>query len=141
MPKKIKKTKVPKTKNFRSEAAKSRDQGINFSFKFYQTQNDKFSCRQELTSYWQRLLERLKALSGLSRQELLTNRSKSLRCHPIRWEDTTEIGFNLPNEDQLVDTPYQFSVSSNEYGRVHGFFIGSVFYIVWLDPNHLLYSS
>ncbi|QXE21583.1 hypothetical protein B6N60_00260 [Richelia sinica FACHB-800] len=44
------------------------------------------------------------------------------------------------DEEQLVGQPYQFQLSSNEYGRVHGFFIENVFYIVWLDPDHLLYS-
>jgi hypothetical protein len=81
----------------------------------------------------------LKALSSLTAQELLVNRSSSLRCHPIRWADTSENGFGIPNEEQLVDTPYQFSLSSNEYGRVHGFFIDEIFYIVWLDPDHQLY--
>lgn len=86
-------------------------------------------------------MERLKALSGLTNQELLVNRSSALRCHPIKWEDTSETGFGLPNEEQLVDTPYQFSLSSNEHGRVHGFLIDTVFYVVWLDPDHLLYSA
>jgi hypothetical protein len=83
----------------------------------------------------------LKVLSGLTAQELLLNRSSALKCHPIKWEDTSEDGFGLPNEEQLVDTPYQFSLSSNEHGRVHGFFIDQVFYIIWLDPNHRLYSK
>ncbi|WP_298920867.1 hypothetical protein [uncultured Nostoc sp.] len=74
-------------------------------------------------------------------QELLVNRSNTLRCHPIKWEDTSESGFGLPNEEQLVDIPYQFSISSNEYGRVHGLFIKEIFYIVWLDPDHLLYPA
>ncbi|MHC5610983.1 MAG: hypothetical protein ACYTXA_08185 [Nostoc sp.] len=83
------------------------------------------------------MLDRLKALSSLTAQELLVNRSSTLRCHPIKWEDTSERGFGLPNEEQLVDIPYQFSISSNE----HGFFINEIFYIVWLDPDHLLYSA
>jgi hypothetical protein len=66
--------------------------------------------------------------------------ARSLRCHPIDWDDTTETCFGLVNEEQLVSQPYQFQLSSNEYGRVHGFFIENVFYIVWLDPDHLLYS-
>ncbi|MDJ0676493.1 MAG: hypothetical protein QNJ36_14115 [Calothrix sp. MO_167.B42] len=80
-------------------------------------------------------------MSGLTAQELLINRSSSLRCHPINWEHTSENCFGLPDEEQLVDTPYQFSLSSNEHGRVHGFFIDEVFYIVWLDPQHLLYPG
>jgi hypothetical protein len=69
------------------------------------------------------------------------NRSSALRCHPIKWEDTSENGFGLLNEEQLVDTPYQFSISANKHGRVHGFLIDEVFYIVWLDPGHLLYPA
>ena len=116
-------------------------QSISFSFKYFQDGHSKFSCNGREIAYWLTLLERLKAISALTAQELLVNRSSSLRCHPIKWEDTSENGFGLPNEEQLVDTPYQFSVSSNEHGRVHGFFIDEVFYIIWLDPNHQLYLA
>ncbi len=92
-------------------------------------------------NYWLTLIDRLKALSALSTQELLVNRSSSLRFHPIKWEDTSENGFGLKDEEQLVDTPYQFSLSSNEHGRIHGFLINEVFYIVWLDPDHQLYPK
>lgn len=63
----------------------------------------------------------------MSVQELLVNRSKTLRGHQISSEDTTETGFGLPNEEQLVDTSYQFSLSTNKIGRVHSFFIDDVF--------------
>ncbi len=143
MPKKrIKKTEVVKdgTSGIKPTKLKS-PQGISFSFKYYQDSNNKFSCSQKQVIYWLNLLDRLKALSSLTAQELLVNRSSTLRCHPIKWEDTSERAFGLPNEEQLVDIPYQFSISSNEYGRVHGFFINEIFYIVWLDPDHLLYSA
>jgi hypothetical protein len=112
---------------------------ISFSFKYFQRDHDKFSGNSQAISYWLTLLDRLKSLSSLTAQELLVNRSSSLRCHPIKWADTSENCFGIPNEEQLVDTPYQFSLSSNEYGRVHGFFIDEIFYVVWLDPNHQLY--
>lgn len=114
---------------------------ISFSFKYFQRDHSKFSGNSQAISYWLTLLDRLKALSSLTAQELLVNRSSSLRCHPIRWADTSENDFGIPNEEQLVDTPYQFSLSSNEYGRIHGFFIDEIFYVVWLDPNHQLYPS
>ncbi len=140
--KRIKKTDVTKggTSGIRSTKLKS-PQGISFSFKYYHDGHSKFSCTEKEVIYWLTLLERLKALSSLTAQELLVNRSSTLRCHPIKWEDTSESGFGLPNEEQLVDTPYQFSLSSNEHGRIHGFFIGEIFYIVWLDPDHLLYPA
>jgi hypothetical protein len=139
---KIKKTSVPKDSTSGIKSTKLMPhQGISFSFKYYQADQNKYACVEKEAVYWLTLLERLKALSGLTAQEVLINRSSALRCHPIRWEDTDESGFGLPNEEQLVDTPYQFSLSSNEHGRVHGFFINEVFYLVWLDPNHLLYAA
>ena len=141
MSKKIKKIKVSKNSKSRIESTKLKLQGISFSFKYYEDGHNKFSCNEKSATYWLTLIDRLKALSGLSNREILANRSSSLRCHPIKWEDTSENGFGLPNEEQLVDTPYQFSLSSNEHGRVHGFLIDEVFYIVWLDPDHLLYPA
>jgi hypothetical protein len=79
-------------------------------------------------------------LSRSTALELKQCRSSSLRCHPIKWSDTNQDSFGIPNEEQLIDIPYQFSLSSNEHGRVHGFFIEEIFYVVWLDPNHDLYS-
>ncbi|CBN58875.1 MULTISPECIES: hypothetical protein [Kamptonema] len=116
-------------------------EGISFSFLYYQDDKDKFSIRGRDAKYLASLLKRLRDLSQLKAQEIINNQSKSLRCHGIVWQDTTEPnGFGLPNEDQLVNTPYQFQISANEYGRVHGFFSENIFYIVWLDPDHNLYS-
>jgi hypothetical protein len=139
--KKIKKTQLPKSGTSGIKPTQISLVGISFSFKYYQDGHECFHCREKGASYLLTLLDRLKSLSGLSVRELLTNRSSALRCHPIDWKDTSKDGFGLPNEEQLVDTPYQFSLSANEHGRVHGFFIDEVFYVVWLDPDHLLYSG
>lgn len=142
MPKKIKKTDITKDSKLGIKPTKLKSpQGISFSFKYYQDGHTKFLCTEKEVIYWLTLLDPLKALSSLTAQDLLINRSSSLRCHPIKWEDTSESGFGLPNEEQLVDTPYQFSLSSNKHGRIHGFFIDEIFYIVWLDPDHLLYPA
>ncbi len=87
------------------------------------------------------MLKRLKDLAGWTPGEFVGRPNDTLRNHPIKWRDTSENGFGLPNEEQLVDTPYQFALSANENGRVHGFLIDEVFYIVWLDPDHLLYPQ
>ena len=116
-------------------------ESLGFSFKYLQTQNEKFSIRDRDPNYFTAFLERLRDLSTLTAQELKMNRIQSLRCHPIKWRETTEPnGFGIPNEKELVTIPYQFSLSTNEHGRVHGFFIEDVFYIVWLGPNHNLYQ-
>jgi hypothetical protein len=113
---------------------------ISFSYKYLNLEYGKFSINGRDFNYLSALLQRLKDLSSWQKLTLLTNGSKSLRCHPIDWDKVTESGFGFPNEDELVDIPYQFQLSSNEHGRVHGFFIDEIFYIVWLDPEHNLYS-
>jgi len=69
---------------------------------------------------------------------------KPLRSHAIDWSKTTRpAGFthlNLTLREQIADDAWQFSISSNQYGRVHGFIVQSVFYVVWLDPEHKLYA-
>jgi len=112
---------------------------LSFSFKYFCTTN-KFSPYSRKSDYFSILIERLIKLSQITPQEFYSNRSKSLRSHPIDWDDTTESSFDIPNEEKIVSTPYQFELSANEYGRVHGFVIGSVFYIRWLDPDHNLYD-
>jgi hypothetical protein len=76
----------------------------------------------------------------MTMREFRNDRSKALRSHLIKWEETTEDSFGLPGEDQLVDCPWEFSLSANEYGRVHGFIIETRFYVVWLDKDHHLYN-
>jgi hypothetical protein len=116
-------------------------QGTSFSFRYLQNNNAKFSFNNRDARYFESLLLRLRDLSTLTVLEIINNWSKSLRCHLIDWQDTTEPnGFGLPNEEQIVISAYQFQISSNEHGRVHGFFIENIFYIVWLDQNHNLYE-
>ena len=145
MPKKnkIKKTELQKqsSSKIKPTSTKNLPQGISFLYKYFQSDHSKFSVLKKDVEYLIVFLERLRDISSWTAQELIRNRSKALRCHPITWSDTTEICFGFSGEEQIVDTPYQFSLSTNEYGRVHGFFIEDIFYIVWLDPNHLLYSD
>jgi len=143
VPKKIKKTNARNTQSslgIKLSSTSTSTQGISFSYKYFQSDNSKFSVAEKNTEYLMALLERLRDLSSWKAQELMSSRSSALRCHPIDWSDTTESGFGFPNEEQLVDAPYQFSLSSNKHGRVHGFFIEEIFYIVWLDAGHKLYS-
>jgi hypothetical protein len=59
---------------------------------------------------------------------------------PIDWTATSEPeGFSnlLAQVSDVV--PYQFEISANEHGRIHGFFLGDAFHVVWVDPEHRLY--
>jgi len=113
---------------------------INFSFKYLDGTHEKFQYGAHDAEYFCEVLERAKNLSSITKQELLSNRSPALKAHPIKWKETSiEEGFDFPKHEEIVDTPYQFGVSRNEHGRIHGFFIYNTFYIVWLDKNHELY--
>ncbi len=114
---------------------------MSFSFRYF-VHRPPFEVARGSVNYLLALLERLRDLGSLSVLELLSSRHPALRCHRIHWADTTEpAGFahiNAIARSQIV--PYQFSLSSNAHGRVHGYFIGDVFYVVWLDPEHQLYA-
>jgi len=77
----------------------------------------------------------------MAADEIKSNKSKSIRAHSIDWKDTTEKeGFSFLPEQLQSLPPWQFEISSNEHGRVHGFFIDRTFFVVWIDSNHSLYS-
>ncbi|NER33336.1 MAG: hypothetical protein F6J93_04585 [Oscillatoria sp. SIO1A7] len=87
------------------------------------------------------MLLRLKDLSRITYNEFVSNQSPSLRSHKIYWPQTTEPnGFTCLNAELREQQAFQFEISANQYGRIHGFFINNIFYVVWLDPNHNLYS-
>lgn len=114
---------------------------LHFSFKYLNINHNKFCIKNCNTNYFLKVIYRFKDLSTWSIQQFTNSSSKTLRAHPINWDETTEKnGFSHLNET-FQDLPaYQFSISANEYGRIHGFIIDSVFFVVWFDPSHKLYS-
>lgn len=113
---------------------------VRFSFR-HLTFNDKFQLPQANQGrYLQIFLERLRDISSMKVAEIKAS-GKGLRCHSIDWRGTTEPGGYAHLSQQLQDCePRQFSLTANEYGRVHGILIDNVFYVVWIDPSHALYK-
>lgn len=126
-------------KAFNPPATRS-EEYVSFSYKYLANNNPKFAYQGKNNNYFNALIERLRSLSTLTPTELRRNAGKGLRCHEVNWTDTTETCFGIPQEDEIVDTPWELQLSSNEHGRMFGFFINSVFYICWLDPDHNLYG-
>ncbi len=118
---------------------------LRFSYKYLDLKHSTFNlddCK-EIDKYFYVFKERQKLLCNESMQKLKAtgSLSKSLRFHPIDWCKTQERkGFCFPKHDEIANEPYQFAISANEYGRVHGFIIDCTFYIVWLDYGHQLYK-
>lgn len=114
---------------------------IRFSFKFLDETDDAFQFEGNQPHYFLKLLQRLRDMSRLEMSDVLRNlgQHKGMRCHPIDWSETTRVnGFGIPIDGADANA-WQFSLTSNEHGRVHGFLIESTFFVVWLDPQHNLY--
>ena len=114
---------------------------VVMSFRHLDLSRDKFSVSGADLSYFPKLFERFKAVCDHPFQEFCGRENPSLRNHGINWAKTTEPkGFSHLGVQLSGCPPFQFSVSSNKHGRVHGFILNEIFYAVWLDPDHNLYS-
>lgn len=79
------------------------------------------------------LLDCLKSISGMTVPEM---RRSMHDLHPIDWKHA-----NTTKPDSQEQCEYwQFRINKSK-GRVIGFLIDAVFYIVWLDPHHNLTNS
>jgi len=113
---------------------------MSFSFQYIDLKHKKFNPDLAQQNYLNKLAERLRDLCCNSALDLQVCRSESLRAHPVDWKDTTEPkGFAHLNPQLRDLPPYQFSISRDKHGRVCGFIVDDIFFIVWLDPNHNLY--
>lgn len=117
---------------------------VIFSYKYLNIDNKKFNIRNKDCNYFCNLKERLRDISKMTMNEMLTPRNPhALKFNPINWDDkrVTESCFDIPNEKEIAYNPREFSISVNKDGRVHGFCIDNIFYIVWFDPDHNLINS
>jgi len=101
----------------------------------------KFEYAKCKVNYFLTLIDRFRAVCNMTRKDMWRNRLP-LKHHPIDFKKDkgiTEKSFDLGQD--VDDDAWQFSLTANEHGRVHGYFVGNVFYVVWLDPDHQLYCK
>lgn len=117
------------------------DVPLKFSFKYLDLlSNDKFRLNHSKDGYVEKFLHRLRDVNCLTVKEFRTNKDKALRAHKITWPDTSEPnGFSSLNAQLRALEPWQFEITVNEHGRVHGILLDDTFFVVWLDPAHKLY--
>lgn len=116
------------------------DDYLQFSFKLFD-QDDKELCPPNFPDgYVQTLMQRLKALSTWTVSDFTGRLNHTIRNHPHDWARTSRPnGFSSLNEELRSNKGWQFCLTANEHGRVHGIIIGKTFYIIWLDRDHKLY--
>ena len=132
---------LPNTSGSVHKAKELPDDLIRFSFRHYQL-TEKFCLPDGNSSpaYAGTLLERMREVSSIRVSEFRSTRHRSLRAHQHDWLNTSEKnGYAHLTEQLRGCEPWQFCLSANEHGRVHGILIDEVFYVVWLDPEHKMY--
>lgn len=145
MPKKFR-IKVNKTKPSSKIIIPSKlkdNKTVSFSLKYLKTEKDKFNYCTCENIYFNTLLSRLRDISGMSRKEMTLRNGEGMRCHQIDFinHKVSEKSFGILQQEEAQSDAWQFELTSNKHGRVHGFFIEDTFYIVWLDPNRELYAG
>ena len=144
MAKKYTKTKIDHSSRIKPTVTDRARTEFRFNFKFLEHNHNQFNLENvSHQNYTESLLGRLKEVSRNTFDELRRGCSRALRFHAIDWQETTLAGFGISNGGQYNDKAFQFSLTANEHGRVHGFVLNfehhDVFYVVWLDPEHNLY--
>lgn len=119
---------------------KTPDSRIRFSFQLFDP-SDAEMCPAEFDpGYVHQLMDRLKSFSSWTVTEFTTPKGKAVRNHLIDWVHTSRpSGFTGLGEQYEAYQAFQFSLSANAYGRVHGLLIDDTFYVIWLDHRHRLY--
>ena len=119
------------------------DEELRFSFKYYDDSDSELCPPLFHENYTQVLMRRLKNLSSMKMKEFTTqfsSRGSALRIHKHDWSETSRPQGFLHLPKHLAGSEgWQFQLTANEHGRVHGIIIGHTFYVIWLDKDHKLY--
>lgn len=110
--------------------------------------NFNFPDRVRKTKWYCDFLDKLRVLSDKNMIEMFHPRNpQTFRFHPVRLRDDMRISrktFGIMDStgkvnSELDESAYQFSISRKK-GRVIGYIIKNVFFVVWLDRDHECYS-
>lgn len=111
-----------------------------------------YDCAKLTSDDYLGFLTALKTNSQFTYNELRTN--PSFRFHPIDFDkdkdkisikrkDFKKVLTHKPEElsDEELPTLYQFDLHYKQKSRACGFLYKGIFYLVWFDKDHLIYSG
>lgn len=113
---------------------------IHFRFDYFDATHRFFDGSEADFDWARNMLKRLKTLQDTTVEHFKTDmRFRAAQyVHPINWDDAKLNSFGIQQASQDLDEDaWQFGISKGK-GRIHGFFIGDIFYVVWIDPEHRL---
>lgn len=115
------------------------DGKFTFSFACFSRENELFNLggkADDDTVGGRWFLELMDCLKSVSNKTIPELKNSPHELHPIDWRTTNTAP---PNNNEQLEY-WQFRINKSK-GRVIGFLIDAVFYVVWLDPYHNLTDS
>ena len=113
-----------------------RESELVFSFKYLDMSAEPFHLEKVDKEYHKKMLSRLREMCRMSAGQ--AQHERSLRFHEIDWDKASKSGFGITGGEDFDKVAFQFAISANKYGRVHGFLSENVFFVRWFDPDHRL---
>ena len=130
-------TETKRTLPFNGKAVS--EKSFSFSFACFDRSHELFNLGDRSSTgtveanWFLDLLDCLKSVSNMNTSEM---KAPLHDLHPIDWDRTNT---SAPSGGEQCEY-WQFRINKSK-GRVIGFLIDGVFYIVWLDPHHNLTNS
>lgn len=114
---------------------------LRFSFKFFDRHDAEMCPATFQDGYTQTLMQRLRDLSTWKVSRFVGPLDRTVRNHTHDWAQTSRPqGFASLNVHFRAYPGWQFCLTANDHGRVHGIIIDDTFYVIWLDQDHNLYD-
>lgn len=115
------------------------EKSFSFSFACFNRSHELFNLGDNtatgtVSANW--FIDFLDALKSVSEKTFAELKGSTHDLHPIEWKKTNA---SAPDCNEQYDY-WQFRINKAK-GRVIGFLIDNVFYVVWLDPHHNLTNS
>lgn len=123
----------------KDEIKKRSDEKLRFSFKLFDRTHDAFNLGGTQSDWYLTFLDTLQDLSTLTWKEVRSTRQTRYDPHPYTWE-SCNFKFNFDEESLKQFDAFQLRLDKSN-GRIHGFLVGNIYYIYWLDPHHNMYDS
>lgn len=118
----------------------SPDPELRFSFKYFDHTDQELCPPNFGEGYTQTLMQRMRDLSSWKVKRFTGSQDQVVRNHTHDWSGTSRpAGFNNLNAHFRAYPGWQFCLTANAHGRVHGIIIDDTFYVIWLDQDHRLY--
>lgn len=139
---------MPKNNPYKNIAddddSKIRNERLRVSFKYIDIDDEAFFFDGHDKKYYKKFFECLTTLKSCRAQEITQQSHPSLAPKSIF---NTKLGTRQGFPDsirskvgEMLLQAFEISLGKN-HGRIHGFILDNIFYIVWVDPAHNLYPG